>query len=272
MFYDTHAHVDASEYQDEYEKIISDSLEQGVWINNVGTKRQTSLDALENAKKFNEGVYAIVGVHPTTISDYEKEKFDYDFYLDLAKDPKVVGIGECGLDYYRLPEGSSIEEVKAIQLPAFREHIRLAKELDKVLVVHVRASKDTADAYLDCVDVLSEYPGIKFLVHSFSANWNICSKFLELGGYVGLNAIITFDKAGALKEVLEKCSLERIVLETDAPYLAPAPFRGKKNFPVNVKLVAQFLADNTKNDKGESRTLGEIENITTATARKLFGV
>lgn len=272
MFYDTHAHVDASEYKDEYEKVISDSLAQGVWINNVGTKKQSSLDAVRNAEKFTEGVYAVVGVHPTTVSDYEREKFDYDFYLDLARHPKVVGIGESGLDYYRLPGGLSIDQIKAIQMPVFREHIRLAKELAKVLVVHVRATKDTDDAYRDCIEVLEEYPGIKFLVHSFSTNWEICSKFLELGGFIGLNGIMTFDKTGLLQEVLDKCPLEKIVLETDAPYLTPVPLRGKRNFPVNVKAVAQYIADNKKDSQGEKLTLQEVETTTTATARKLFEV
>ena len=282
MLYDTHAHINFAAFKESYKDLINETLAQKVWLNLVGTQKNTSEESVKIAREFGEGVYAVIGLHPIhtlkqQVDEEEshfmsrEEKFDYDFYAELAKDPKVVGIGECGLDYFRIPEGMTIDEVKAIQASAFKEQIRLAKTADKALVIHCRASKGgyddrTYDAYEDILEILRAEKVQRFEIHSFTADWRICQKFLELGGYIGLNGIITFDKTGVLEEVLRNCPLEKIVLETDSPYLAPAPFRGKKNQPAYVKFVAGHIAK----VKGISEE--QTENSTTANARALFGL
>jgi TatD DNase family protein len=277
MLYDTHAHINFAAYKENYKTLIEQTLAQGLWLNNVGTQKDTSAEAVRIANEFAKGVYAVVGLHPIHTLKQEvdeeeshfksrEEKFDYDFYRKLAENPKVVGIGECGLDYYRTPQGQSLEEVKAIQLPAFRQQILLAKELNKALAIHCRASKDSFDAYEDILEILRQEKPQRFEIHSFTANWQVAQKFLELGGYIGLNGIITFDKTGVLAEVIRNCPLQKIVLETDAPYLAPVPFRGKKNEPAYLQYVVGHIAA-LKNQAKE-----EVAEITTANALALFGL
>src|ERR1700681_894604 len=138
MLYDTHAHVNFEAYQENYKELIENTLKQGVWLNNVGTNRKTSEEAVKIANEFDEGIYATVGIHPSHSVEpgrddieghtSELEVFDYEFYSALAKDPKVVGIGECGLDYYRLPDNMDSKQAKLMQADAFRQHIKLSKE------------------------------------------------------------------------------------------------------------------------------------------------
>jgi TatD DNase family protein len=273
--YDTHAHVNFAAFKESYKDIIEDTLGQGVWLNNVGTQKDTSAEAVKIANEFSEGVFAVVGLHPIhtlkqNVDEEEshfmtrEEKFDYDYYKKLAGDPKVVGIGECGLDYYRIPEGMAITDVKKIQFEVFKQQIKLAKETGKVLVIHCRASKDSTDAYEDIIEILKKDRPERFEIHSFTSNWAIAKQFLDLGAYIGLNGIITFDKTGTLNEVIKNCPLDRIILETDAPYLAPAPFRGKKNEPAYVKYVCEFIAD----AKGLDAL--DVGNKTSHNAKELF--
>ena len=269
MLYDTHAHVNFSEYPENYRELIKKTLAGDCWFNNIGTHKADSAEAVSLANEFGTGIFAVVGLHPTNATDpkINEKKFDYEFYKKLAEDPKVVGIGECGLDYYRIPEGSNKEQVRAIQAPVFKEQIRLAKEMNKALVIHVRASAGTTDAYDDTLEVLrAEGCPERLVIHSFTGDWLTCQKFLELGAYVAFNGIITFDKTGVLAEVVKNCPLNKIVLETDAPYLAPVPFRGKKNEPMYVAYTAQKIAEL----KGLS--LEEVSDVTTANARSLFQV
>jgi TatD DNase family protein len=254
MLYDTHAHINFAAFKEDREELIKRTLAEGVWLNNVGTQKDTAKEAVVIAEQYPEGVYAVVGLHPIhTISQHvdeeessfntREEAFDYSYYKALAGSSKVVGIGEAGLDYYRIPEGMTKEQVRSAQEPSFLAQIKLSKELDKALVIHGRASAGTSDAYDDILDILRREKPNRFEIHSFTADWTVCKQFLELGGYIGINGIATFDKTGTLKEVLEKCPLEKIVLETDAPYLSPAPYRGKRNEPAYVKYVAKYVAD-----------------------------
>lgn len=265
MLYDTHAHVYSEEYGDDAARIIQDSLAKGVWINNIGTGKATSLQALEAAREFSEGVYASVGMHPTDVS----EEFDLEFFETLARDQKVVAIGECGLDYYRLKaEEFSIERSRQIEV--FKKQIGLAAKIGKVLVIHTRASAGSIDAYEDSLEILQEFSSNKnlpkFVVHSFTDSWEVCDRFISLGGFIALNGIITFDKSGKLLEVIQKIPLERLLLETDAPYLAPVPYRGQQNLPEYVAEVAKFVA------KKRGKSLEEISEITFNNARKVFNV
>jgi TatD DNase family protein len=277
MFYDTHAHINFAAFKEDRDELIQKTLNESVWLNNVGTQKDTAKEAVAIAEQYVEGVYAIVGLHPIhTISQHvdeeessfntREEAFDYEYYKALANNPKVVGIGEAGLDYYRVPEGMTKEQVRLVQEPSFLAQIRLSAELDKALVIHCRASAGTNDAYEDILDLLRREKPSRFEIHSFTADWSVCKQFLELGGYIGINGIATFDKTGTLKEVLEKCPLEKIVLETDSPYLSPAPYRGKRNEPAYVKYVAKYVAD------VKAIEMEQAEAVLFANSKALFNI
>ncbi|MEK7617902.1 MAG: TatD family hydrolase [Patescibacteria group bacterium] len=306
MLIDTHAHVNFKAFEQDGEEVIKRALEQGVWIVNVGTQIDTSRQAVELAEKFNHpslnpspsegregaggGVYAVIGLHPVhTYSQHvdeeensfqtRKENFDYDAYHQLAQNSKVVGIGECGLDYFRLPAETqhgtwNMEQIKQQQKEVFIAQIKLAKEVNKALVIHCRPSVGSQDAYEDILQILDrefenfQFPisNFQFEIHSFTGTPEIAQEFLKRGAYVGLNGIITFDKTGNMQKVVETVPLERIVLETDSPYLTPAPHRGKRNEPLYVKHVAEKIAGI------KQVSLEEVGNQTTLSAKKLFNI
>lgn len=306
MLIDTHAHVNFKAFEGEEENIIRRAHEAGVLVVNVGTQLDTSKQALEFAKKYQNlefPTYAVVGLHPVhTYSQHvdeeeshfktREEKFDYEAYKKLAQNPLVVGIGECGLDYYRLKtEDSGIkpEEMKELQKQAFIQQIELAKELNKALVIHCRPGAGSQDAYEDILKILDQHISLsatkpfRFEIHSFTGSPEIAEEFLKRGAFVGLNGIITFgdrkeknsptsaealakagDKTGNMEKVIQAVPLEKIVLETDSPYLTPVPHRGKKNEPSFVRFVAEYLA------RAKGVSVEEVERKTTENARALF--
>ncbi len=312
MLIDTHAHVNFHAFKDDAKETIERALAENIWVNNVGTQIFTSRQAVELANQFKEGVYATIGLHPVhTYSqhlDEEETSFqtrEEDFntleYQSLAKDPKVIGIGECGLDYYRLPEDvSQHEKVKVLQKKAFLKQIKLAKELDKVLVVHSRSTKGTDDVCEDIYDILKsqntnhkiqtnskfQIPNFKsslrFVLHSYTGSPEVLEKFLGLGGYVSFNGIITFDKpkrrnivsastkveekTGNMEKLVKLAPIDKILVETDCPYLTPVPNRGKRNEPSFIKHVAEYLA------KLKEVSFEEMAKITTKNARRLFKI
>ncbi len=290
-YIDTHTHVNLRAFKDDAKETIQRALEAGVAVVNVGTQIDTSRQAVELLSDFPEDVYAVIGLHPshTFAHDYEDEEevkfktreehFDYEMYKELANNPKVVGIGECGLDYYRLPNDRDHDEIKSLQRAAFYDQIKLALELDKALCVHCRPSDGTVDAYEDLLQIIEQIknpeikgtPGVwvdgsnlRFEVHCFTGDAQTALKFVELGGYIGLNGIITFDKTGRSEEVVKAVPLTSIILETDAPYLTPKSNRGKRNEPSFLPEVAEKIAE----WKGVS--VEEVANVTTANAKQLF--
>jgi TatD DNase family protein len=284
MLIDTHAHVNFSAFKDDAEEVLKRAKENGVVVINVGTQIDTSKSAVEMAEK-HEDVYAVIGLHPVhtyqQMLDEEEshfktraEKFVHDIYHELGKSPKVVGIGECGLDYYRFPADGDHDQIKQTQKEAFVAQIKLAKELNKALVIHCRPSAGTMDAYIDVLSILDdpstiaqgERVNFRFEIHSFTGSPEIAREFVKRGAMVGLNGIITFDKTGNMRKVVEAVPLERIVLETDCPYLTPAPNRGKRNEPSFVKYVAEKIARIKKVE------LLEVEKITSANSAKLFNL
>lgn len=315
MLIDTHAHVNFKAFAEDADQTIGRALDAGVWVVNVGTQIDTSRQAVEVAEKFSNltpalslptgqagspregdtsGVFAVIGLHPVhTYSQHldeeessfmtREEKFDYNAYFKLANNPKVVGIGECGLDYYRIKNeelgSKNVEAIKQSQKDAFIAQIKLATELNKALVIHCRPSLGSQDAYEDILKILDQeiHPSLspspnegragerlRFEIHSFTGSPEIVQEFIKRGAYVGLNGIITFDKTGNMQKVVETVPLDRIVLETDSPYLTPVPHRGKRNEPLYVKHVAERVAE----IKGVA--LAELEKITTENAKKLF--
>ena len=255
-YFDAHAHVQFPAFDSDRGDVMKRAFEAGVGMINVGTSEGTSQSAIKLAHEYGEGVYAVVGMHPThagpSFHDVEElgnnevsknisrhgESFDYGFYKNLAADPKVVGIGECGLDYYRL-EGST-EETKQRQRDAFVAHIQLAHEVKKPLMIHCRS------AFPDLLSILEMHipllnsgnPGV---IHFFSGDMKEAQRLLELGFSFTFGGVITF--ARDYDEVIRAVPLERLLTETDAPYVAPTPYRGKRNEPSYVIEVVKKFAE-----------------------------
>jgi TatD DNase family protein len=279
---DTHTHINLNAFRDDGEEAIQRALAAGVAIVNVGTQIDTSRQAVKLLDQFPENVYAAVGLHPvhTYAHQYHddeevsfktrEEGFGYEAYKELASNPRVVGIGECGLDYYRLPDGRDHAEIKKLQRTGFELQIKLARELDKALCVHCRPSEGTTDAYEEILEILrpikTEQPNFRFEIHCYTGDLATAQKFVDLGAYIGINGIITFDKTGRSESVVKGIPLENIILETDAPYLTPVPHRGQRNEPSYLPFVAEKIAE----WKGE--TAEQVAEVTTANAKKLFNL
>lgn len=281
---DTHAHINFNAFAEDGDEVMKKALKNNVWLINVGSQHSTSWRAVEYAQKYQDGVYAAVGLHPIHLKgkkikeeidsleeiefETKPEVFEYDKYKELAKWPKVVAIGEVGLDYYHLDK-ENIEEQKENQKKNFIQHLELAKELDKPVIIHCR------EAHEDVLEILKFQVGtsssqaktsFKFqgVVHSFSGRWNQAEEYFKLGFYISFNGLITF--ARDYDEVIKNAPLERLLIETDCPYLTPVPYRGKRNEPSYVKYVAEKIAE----IKGIS--FEEVAETTTKNARKLFKI
>jgi len=249
-FFDIHAHLNFSAYDADREEVIQRTQENSVAVINVGTQQDTSKKAVEIAEKY-ENMYAIVGLHPVhTGKSYHDEaelgeggkaftsrgeEFDFEYYKELAKHPKVVAIGECGLDYFHL-EDESLEKQTAI----FLEHIKLANELGKPLMLHVRSSKERS-AYKDACKILKEHARVPFNFHFFAGSIEEAQIILDIGGNFSFTGVITFAKQ--YEELVRCIPLDRIMSETDCPYVTPVPFRGKRNEPLYVIEVVKKIAE-----------------------------
>ncbi len=279
---DTHTHINLRAFKEDAHETIQRAIDSGVALVNVGTQIDTSRQAVELLKDFPTDVYATVGLHPSHASLYEfedaeelesktrEDHFDYELYKSIAQNDRVVGIGECGLDYYRFPEDRDHNEIKKLQRTAFDAQIKLALEFNKALCIHCRPSDGTNDAYDELLEILTKtkqgHSNLRFEVHCFTGSAPVAQKFVDLGGYIGLNGIITFDKSGRSESVVKAISLESIILETDAPYLSPAPYRGKRNEPSYLGEVAKKIAEWKNID------IEEVARQTTANAAKLFNI
>lgn len=245
--FDAHTHVHFSAFNTDRDEVIKRAFENNVDFINVGTNKKTSNDAVLLAEKYTHGVYATIGLHPihtsTSFEDDEEgenipeSEFDYYFYKTLATHKKVVAIGECGLDYFHILENDNDAKIK--QKEAFIEQIKLAYEVKKPLMIHCRK------AYADLIFTLKEQrallntiPGI---IHFFAGNEEETKEFLELGFYFTFGGVITFVKD--YDKVIDMIPQDRILSETDAPYVTPVPFRGKRNEPSYVKYVVNRLAE-----------------------------
>lgn len=259
MLIDTHCHLQFNAYKDDADEVIRRSFDAGVKMIVVGSQKTTSERAVDLAQKYN-GIWAVVGLHPIHVSSQEvdeeeirfkshEEKFDYDFYKKLASRPKVVGIGETGFDFYHLPKTLTFEEVKKRQEESFLAQISLADELNLPLAIHCR---EAHDFLLTNLKKYIQEGKLKKrgVAHCFSGDWDLARQYLDLGFYLGFTGVITFQPRTSQRqkfettwEVVKKTPLDRILIETDAPYLAPEPYRGQRNEPAYVKFVAQKIAE-----------------------------
>jgi TatD DNase family protein len=192
MLIDTHTHVNFNLFKDDGPDVIDRALTNDIWVINVGSQYKTSQRAVNIAKDYTEGVYAMVGLHPIHLFkmhvdedeiDFSsrKEEYDKQAYFELAKDPKVVGIGEVGMDYYHMPEGETIEAVKKKQEQVFREQITLAMELDKAVTIHSRGTKDNpSGVYQDILNIVKDYPGIRAVVHCYTGDLDTARQIVNM--------------------------------------------------------------------------------------------
>jgi TatD DNase family protein len=262
-YIDTHAHMNFVIYDDDRADVISRTQQDDIMVINVGTQEDTSKLAVELAEA-HDHLYATIGLHPIhTVSHFHNhdevgedgdeftsrgEVFNVDFYRDLAHSSTcVVGIGECGLDYYR-----NAHETRAAQEKAFRGQIELALELDLPLMLHVRPSEASMDAYEDVLSILREYSDndkLRGQAHFFAGTVEIAQEFLDLGFYISFTGVITF--AGMYEKLVKAIPVDRILSETDAPYVTPHPFRGQRNEPSHVREVLGKISRIKKIDEEE---------------------
>ncbi len=238
-YIDIHSHLNLSPLSDDIEAVVSRMREQGVATITVGTDYEYSQKAIEIAEKYNDVVLgATVGLHP---NDNIDEIFDKEKYLELARSPIVVAIGECGLDYYRMEHGTHNIEQKKRQKEVFRMHIDIAKEVGKPLMIHSRPSKGSMDAYNDALEILSEYEGLKGNFHFYVGDLETTKKVLDKGFTLSFDGPITF--ARDYDEVIRYIPLDKLHPETDAPFAAPVPYRGKTCEPWMVIEVVKKIAE-----------------------------
>ncbi|MEK7650100.1 MAG: TatD family hydrolase [Patescibacteria group bacterium] len=270
---DIHAHVNFNAFREDGDEVMRRTLDAGVGMILVGSQYDTSARAIEYAERYPEGVWAAVGLHPIHVGgemhvdaqeigaagvpgfSTRPEEFDYAKYKKLAEHPKTVAIGECGLDYFR-SGGTQAEKEK--QFEVLRLHIRLAREVQKPLIIHCR------NAYDDLARILIEERAgeVGGTIHFFAGTWADAQKFLDIGFGLSFTGVITF--ARDYDETVKNMPLDRIMVETDAPYVAPAPYRGKRNEPLYVEEIAKKVAEL----RGVS--FDEVAKATVSNATRIF--
>ncbi len=235
-YIDIHSHLNLSQFDSDREEVIQKLKDENITTITVGADYKSSVLAVELADK-HEHLYACVGLHP---SDVLIEEFNYNDMLALAKNKKVVAIGECGLDYFR----ENDEDFKIKQKEIFNLHVDLAIEVGKPLMIHARASKGTMNAYSDALDILESKkinnPELMANFHFFAGDINIAKRAVGLGFTLSFDGPITFSHD--YDEVIKEIPLESIMAETDSPFAAPIPFRGKRCEPQMVKEVIKTIA------------------------------
>jgi len=254
MLTDSHTHLNAEQFNDDQDEVIQRALDAGVTrIVNVGFNRETIPSSIALAERY-DFIYSTVGWHPVDAIDMMPG--DLEWIEELCKHEKVVAIGEIGLDYYW------DKSPKDVQQRVFREQIRLARKLGMPIVIHNR------DAHQDILHILKDEKAAEVggIMHCFSGSWETAKQCLDMNFHISFGGPVTFKNAKQPKEVLAQVPLDRLLIETDAPYLTPHPFRGKRNETGYVRLVAETAAEI------RGMTLEEIAEITTNNAIRLLGL
>jgi len=254
MLIDTHAHIEGKEFDKDREEVVERALQAGVrgWIN-ISTGTESFKKSCDLALKYPD-IYVSLGVHPHDAANVKQDELDA--LATQVNHEKVVAIGETGLDYYYT--NSPPEDQKSL----FEFFLKLAQKSNLPLTIHVR---DAEKELIECVDRV--FPnGVKGVIHCFSSNWDFAQQFLQRGFYISFSGIVTFKKAESVQEAAKLVPLDKLLVETDAPYLAPDPYRGKRNEPAFVVKIAEKIAQL----KGIS--LEEVAQQTTRNAQALFGI
>jgi len=267
-YFDAHTHTNFVAYNDDREAVIKRAKDAGVAINVVGTQKDTSAAAVVLAEKY-DNVFATIGLHPVhTSKSYHDVKelgeggkeftsrgevFDMATYEAMGKNPRVIAIGECGLDYYR-----NEADTKEIQKNAFIGQIELANKLGKPLMLHIR------NAYDDALDIIKTHAKIRGDVHFFAGDWGVAKRFLDLGFTLSFTGVVTFTHD--YDEVVKNAPLDMLLSETDAPYVTPAPYRGKRNEPAYISHTVQAIAGIRGQDAGM------VGNALFSNACRVFGL
>jgi TatD DNase family protein len=294
MFIDTHAHVNFNAFKDDADAVLKRALQNNTWVIMPGTQFSTSERAVRIAQMHEHGVYAAIGLHPIHLAEKRRvdalelqsetpapletarpgraeflmgfetqgEEFAYEKYKQLGQSKKVVAIGECGLDYYYEPKGKEKREAqRRKQKTALALQVKLAEELNLPVIFHCRKAHDDLIEFLKDKKILG-------VVHCYTGNLVQAEKFYEMGLYFGFNGLI-FKKVPALpdpKEVIVNIPLDRILLETDSPYLVPPEAGVERNEPLFVRYVVQEIA------RIKSVSLKEVASVTVKNARELFQI
>ncbi|MEB6200177.1 TatD family hydrolase [Mammaliicoccus sciuri] len=252
MLIDTHVHLNADQYDEDLQEVIDRALEEGIdRMFVVGFDTNTIERTMKLIDQY-DFIYGIIGWHPVDAIDCTEERLQW--IEELSKHPKIIGIGEMGLDYHW------DKSPKDIQKEVFRKQIALAKRVQLPIIIHNR------EATQDCIDILKEENASEVggIMHSFSGSNEIADEILKMNFYISLGGPVTFKNAKQPKEVAQHVPLDRLLVETDAPYLSPHPYRGKRNEPARVKLVAEQIAEL----RGISYE--EVCKATTENAERLF--
>jgi TatD DNase family protein len=254
VLFDTHSHLNDPAFAEDLEAVIQRAVEAGVnRIATVGYDLPSSVQAVKIAKK-HKGIYAIIGVHPHDAKALDEESL---YQLEVyAREPEVVAIGEIGLDYYR------DHSPRDVQREAFRKQIHLAAKLEKPIVIHDR------DAHGDTMQIIKEEKAGSNggIFHCFSGSWEMARQCIALGFHISIAGPVTYKNANKLLEVARMVPLNRLLVETDCPYLTPHPYRGKRNEPARVRLIAEKIAEL----RGISLT--ELAEATTSNALDVFKI
>lgn len=273
MIFDSHCHLNLAAFDSDRDQVIKKTLNEGVFVINVGTNFETSLKAVELAKNY-QGIWASVGLHPNHTFPFKRDPQEISGgaqilepeeigsrFLNLIKSEKVVAIGECGLDYsYFSDESLAIQEKYiALEKEAFKKQLLLAKEFEKPLIFHIRK------VYTEALSFIKEvYPEARGVFHFFTGSKKDARTIIENGFYIGLSGVITYTES--YNQMIKELPLERILIETDAPYAAPLPYRGQRNEPIYVKYVAEKIA------QIKHLPTREILKATLANSYKLFNL
>lgn len=264
MLTDTHCHLDYNKFDSDRAEVIQRAIDAGLVRILVPGLDQTSSVAAVRLAESNPSVWAAVGFHPTDLDKFSESAFQQ--VKDLAKHPKVVAIGEIGLDYYWVKEADK----RAFQREALRRQLQFAAEVGKPVVLHMREENDewTGAASRDLLEILAEWrselPNPPGVLHSFNGDLETAQKALALNFYIGITGPVTYKNADKKREIVRQIPITQLLIETDAPFLAPVPHRGKRNEPAYVLHIADKIAEI------HSKSPAEIAALTTANAARLF--
>ncbi|MBQ8144880.1 MAG: TatD family hydrolase [Butyricicoccus sp.] len=258
MLFDTHAHYDDGRFDQDRDELLRSMPENGVGlILNPGCDVETSRKALSYARTYPH-VYAAVGFHPENIEGMTDEAVEAGLkeIEAMAADPRVRAIGEIGLDYYWCKDPAE----RWRQQEVFRAQMRMAGRLDLPVIVHDR------EAHLDCLTIVEQYPKARGVFHCYSGSAEFAQRLLDLGWYISFTGVITFKNAKKALDVIRMMPMDRIMVETDAPYMAPEPYRGKRNSSLYVYRMAEAIAE------VKGLPVEEVIRVTTENGKRLFGI